>query len=94
MAAQMDKAMAFLREFETTAEFLAYCEGQGIRGVRYDASRCLVAQALKGVLGVPSAIHCGGTVTLDNGPARAMPGPIFDALVAFDAGAFPHLEAE
>jgi hypothetical protein len=41
------KITAFLKQFEDEGEFIAWCQGQGVKGMRANGHKCLLAKAVK-----------------------------------------------
>lgn len=104
MTPQEEKVKLFLGQFGTEGEFVAWCEGQGVKGQKGRSTRCLMAQAIQTATGVPVAVQtlhpnplietlgCW-RVRLDGSEYQEMPPAVSMVPWRFDLGMFPQLES-
>jgi hypothetical protein len=100
-----EKMQTFITGFGSAQEFFAYCEGQGITGVQHKGQRCLVAEALRRLVGNPAldirvsavAIYVltdtplGPTHRLQRGLRLSLPTALCQSIIHFDRGDRPDL---
>lgn len=97
MTPQEEKVHLFLHQFRAEDEFIAWCEGNGVKGRTCDKTLCLISQAIGAATGVDAVVGYGeyqvryGPRKNDYGPLIALPPRLAETPRRFDLRRWPKL---
>lgn len=96
MTPQAEKVEQFLNQFGHEDEFIAWCEGQGVKGVPWMGAQCLLSEAVHRATGL-TGIYVGyvdkdSRVSVDHQVSVRVPAPISAVPLKFDMGKWPDLD--
>ena len=104
-----NKLQQFWQQFGSEGEFVAWCEGNGVKGIKKNAGMCLVSKAVYVATGQDIAVEYGRyyhiqsvNVQTSQGIQAAevygfqsnLPEALKDVPYKFDSGHYPQLEVD